>query len=404
VPPTTRDDVRIEKLRSILLSSFPQLTPESLRVVKSPYRVCPLGAHVDHQLGLVTGMTVDRNVLLVYAEQPRPEVRLLSVNFPGQVSFSLQNIPAKREMDWGNYARGAAYALKKKYALSHGIVGVIEGNLPVGGLSSSAAVGIAYLLALEQANHIEEDPIANIEWDRLIENEYIGLNNGILDQSTILLSEADKLLCLDCQDSRYELVTPGPSLPSFNVLVVYSGISKFLGKTGYNSRVAECHLAALELYRLARNQDPPDQLRLRYITAEEFQRFGGQLNGVAKKRSSHFFGELQRVQQGMEAWRQGDLHTFGNLMTASGASSIENYECGSPHLISIYELLRDLPGVYGTRFSGAGFRGCCIAFIDPDHAPAICRRIAEEYPRRHPDIADVYEIHVCTMDHGARIL
>lgn len=404
MPPTTRDDLRIEKLRSILLSSFPELTPESLHMVKSPYRVCPLGAHVDHQLGLVTGMTVDRNVLLVYAVQTKPQVRLLSVNFPGQVAFSLQDIPAKQELDWGNYARGAAYALKKKYTLSNGIVGVIEGNLPVGGLSSSAAVGIAYLLALEQANGIEEDPIANIEWDRMIENDYIGLNNGILDQSTILLSQADKLLCLDCQDGCYELVAPGPSLPSFNILVVYSGISKFLGKTGYNSRVAECHLAALELYRLARNQDPPDQLRLRHISAEDFLRFGGQLNGVSKKRSSHFFGELQRVQQGIEAWRQGDLNSFGRLMTASGASSIENYECGSPHLISIYELLRDLPGVYGTRFSGAGFRGCCIAFIDPDYASAICRRIAQEYPRRHPDIADVYETHVCNMDHGARIL
>lgn len=398
------DQLRIAQLIATLKNSFPHISPSDIKVVKSPYRVCPLGAHVDHQLGLVTGMTVDRSVLLVYAANPRAEVELVSLNFPGKVTFSLAAVPDKIDQDWGNYPRGAARALQKDKVLHHGIIGAIEGNLPVGGLSSSAAVGVAYLLALEEVNGLKLSPVENIERDRLIENEYIGLNNGILDQSTILLSEENKLFCMDCQDSHYHLIAPGACMPEFNILVIYSGISKFIGKTGYNSRVTECHLAALELYRLARNEEPSEQLRLRHIATSEFRRFENQLNEVSRKRSRHFFGEMERVQQGIKAWEQGDLVIFGRLMNESGASSIHNYECGSPHLISIYELLRQMPGVYGGRFSGAGFRGCCVAFVDPALTESICETLHAEYPKRHPDITRNYEIHVCTMDHGARIL
>ncbi len=395
---------RIAGLISTLTHSFPHISPDEIKVVKSPYRVCPLGAHVDHQLGLVTGMTVDRSVLLVYAAHAKPEVELVSQNFPGKVAFSLNHIPDKMDQDWGNYPRGAARALQKDKILYRGIVGAIEGNLPVGGLSSSAAVGVAYLLALEEVNGLSLTPVENIERDRLIENEYIGLNNGILDQSTILLSEENKLFCMDCRDSHYQLIAPGSRMPEFKILVIYSGVSKFIGKTGYNSRVAECHLAALELYRLARNEEPAEHLRLRHIAPAEFQQFEKQLNDVSRKRSRHFFGEMERVQQGVQAWEQGDLATFGRLVNESGASSIHNYECGSPHLITIYELLQKMPGVYGGRFSGAGFRGCCVAFIDPAFADEICATLHSEYPKRHPDIAQNYEIHVCTTDHGARIL
>ena len=129
--------------------------PVRIRVVRSPYRICPLGAHIDHQLGPVTAMAIDQAVHLAYAPSGSAEVRLSSLSFDGEVRFSLEAIPPSQDGDWGNYARGAVSALKETYPLTQGIVGVTAGRLGEGGLSSSSAIGVAYLLALEDANGLD---------------------------------------------------------------------------------------------------------------------------------------------------------------------------------------------------------------------------------------------------------
>ncbi|MFQ5577714.1 MAG: galactokinase family protein, partial [Anaerolineae bacterium] len=126
--------------------------PGPVRVVKAPLRICPLGAHIDHQLGVVTGMTIDRAIFLAFVPASGGAVRVESLNFTPPVSFSLDDIPPPRRGDWGNYLRGAARALQGQHRLERGLTGVVGGDMPVGGLSSSAAVTIAYLLALEAAN------------------------------------------------------------------------------------------------------------------------------------------------------------------------------------------------------------------------------------------------------------
>jgi galactokinase/galacturonokinase len=123
-----------------------------------------------------------------------------------------------------------------------------------------------------------------------------------------------------------------------------------------------------------------------------------------QKRADHFFSENERVKKGVAAWKKGDLNSFGQLMFASGASSIRNYECGCPELITIYNILRETPGVYGARFSGAGYRGCCIGLIDPEYKDTIKARIAAEYPLKHPEYKEVYRVNFCKTDDGARII
>ena len=122
------------------------------------------------------------------------------------------------------------------------------------------------------------------------------------------------------------------------------------------------------------------------------------------RRARHYFGEMERVQEGLDAWQQGDLHNFGSLVNASGESSIKWYECGSPQLITLYEILRETSGVYGTRFSGAGFRGNCIALIDPSQGDAIAEAVHRRYPLAHPDVADRYSIHFCYPDGSAGVV
>ncbi len=174
----------------------------------SPYRVCPLGAHVDHQHGLVTGFAIDKGVDLwfnVNEETPSgspciggekkssinredlggSHVHLESKTFEGVVDFDIDKPSQVREHHWGDYARGAKYALRKRFELKRGIEGVIQGSLPVGGLSSSAAVLIAYVMAFAKANDITLQPFEVVKIASEAEREYIGLNNGLLDQAWI---------------------------------------------------------------------------------------------------------------------------------------------------------------------------------------------------------------------------
>lgn len=371
-----------------------------VRFVLAPYRICPLGAHVDHQLGLVTGLTVDAGVLLAFTPSSQGSVRLVSRNFDGSVEFRLDDIPAAAGGDWGNYARGAALALQSVHAIRSGFDGVIEGNLPSGGIGSSAAAGVAYLIALETVNGLQVPAAQNIRLDQLIENRYIGLNNGVLDQSVILLTQARCLLQLDCQSGEHESVASPNAVSQLELLVVYSGLSRALAATDYNRRVSECEEAARLLLQEA-GSAVPERPVLRNVSREMFDAHARVLPGSPRKRAQHFFEEVARVPLGVDAWRKGDFFRLGELIHASGESSIYNYESGAPHLITLHRMLSRMPGVYGARFSGAGFRGNAVAFIHPDAREDVQRRIQAEYPKAHPDTAETFSMRSCRLGSGA---
>ncbi len=396
---------QIEIQRHALLqahqSAFGSRTSD-VRYAVVPYRICPLGAHVDHQLGLVTGLTIDRGIRLAYSPGSSGRVRLASRNFPGLIDFELDSIVPASPGDWGNYARGAALALRSAHAIRQGIDGVIEGDLPAGGISSSAAVGIAYLFALEAVNGLRISDRENVALDQEIENRYIGLNNGILDQSVILLGEEGRLLQLDCQTGAHDSVAFPAGNSRFDVTLVYSGLSRSLASTDYNRRVTECREAAKLLLQHAGNPKP-DHPVLRQVSKEIFDAYAHMLPAAPRKRAQHFFDENARVPKGVDAWREGDLTRFGDLVNASGESSISNYESGAPHLITLYRMLSSMPGVYGARFSGAGFRGFAAALTHPDAREEIERRIRMEYPKAHPDIADKFFMNFCRPGPGASL-
>lgn len=375
---------------------------DEIRVVRSPLRVCPLGAHIDHQLGKVTGLTLNAAVLLAFRTRSDGVVRLGSRDFDGVVEFALDDIGAPVPGEWGNYPRGAAWVMRETYGITTGIEGVLSGPLPIGGLSSSAAVDVAYLLALQSANELEVTPKESIRLAQRIENDYIGLNNGILDQSIILESRRGALTFLDTQSFEFEHVSAPPGT-RYDIVVAFSGLSRALMGTDYNRRVAECGQAAAELYRLA-GQTPPGDPRLRLVPVEVYQQHEARLPDPLRKRARHYFTEMDRVEAGVSAWRLGDLPAVGRLMRESGASSITNYECGSPHLIALYEMLNETPGIHGARFSGAGFRGSCVALADPDRRVQIAAVLANRYPALFPDVATAYSVHFCSSAGAAELM
>ncbi len=377
--------------------------PEQVRLVRSPYRICPIGAHIDHQLGPVTALAIDRSVLLAFAPSGDQQVRLESLDFPGTVAFALDNVPGRQAEEWGNYPRGAVLALQKNgHILEQGIVGLTSGTLHGGGVSSSAAVGVAFLLAFEAASGLDVSLEENVTLDQAIENEYLGLRNGILDQAAILLCKRDHLTIIHCSSIRHESIPTPTSMPRFQILLAFSGLRKALVGTDYNRRVDECAEAARILLNASgRSNDLPV---LGNVQTEEYTAHGQILQGVPARRARHFFTEVDRVQRGVEAWKAGRLAEFGALMSASGESSIHNYECGSPPLIDLYQVLVETPGVLGARFSGAGFRGCCVALVEPEHAEAAADSVRQSYARQHPELAEGAAVILCESADGASIV
>ncbi|MBP7494102.1 MAG: GHMP kinase [Spirochaetales bacterium] len=392
----------MEKLKEMFREKF---TRNEVRVVQSPLRICPLGAHVDHQHGYVTGMALDASIFLAYAPNPERYIRVQSLDFPDEEYFHLDHIPDMIPGFWGNYIRGAALSLERQYKLKVGIQGVVRGRHPIGGLSSSAAVITAYLMALCDVNGFSPSKEELIRLSHWVETDFIGLNNGILDQSANILSKKGYLMFMDCRTEQYELVPKSPRMPDYEVIVVYSGISTALMGTDYNNRVDECKVAAWILQELDSGKvSPLKQVRLRDVAPDQFEALKGSLPGRFRRRAEHFFSENQRVLKGLQLWKEGDVSGFGRLMFESGESSIRNYECGCPELITIFETLSDCDGVYGARFSGAGYRGCCIGLVDPSKKESIQEKIESVYPKKHPQYKDTFKVYYSKTGDGARIL
>ena len=371
----------------------------------SPYRVCPIGAHVDHQHGLVMGFAFDKGVDLFFTPTDDGQVELASRSFEGDILFDIQAPVQVRNYNWGDYARGAKFALRKRFELKRGIRGVLQGSLPVGGLSSSAAVLVAYVMALAKANDIALTKMEIIKIASEAEREYIGLNNGILDQSCIVLSEEESILFLDTESEQYRIIRRNPKMPPFELAIIFSGLTRSLVSSDYNLRVNECKAAAWNM--LAYQEQPLKKLEktfLRDVPREIYEKTKERMPGRFARRAEHFYSEYKRVRKGVTAWESGNLALFGKLSFESCESSIHNYECGSPELIAIYELMRRTEGVYGGRFSGAGFKGACVALVDPAKREEIRETITKGYLEQFPEYAETFEIHFCHPARGAHFV
>ena len=369
-----------------------------------PYRISPLGAHIDHQYGKINGLALDKGIHIAYSPKRNGVVELKSLNFPKRAQFHVNAIPDEKVGDWADHMRGAAKMLAEKYPLRTGLSAVIEGTLPIGGLSSSASVIIAFLSALAKVNGIALGDWETIMMAKAAENKYVGVNCGKLDQSCEVLCRKDQLLYLDCRDDSYELIPMNPAMKPFKIAVLFSGLERSLATSAYNLRQDECKAAAYSLLAHAGMEYGKFiDTRLRDVPVEVFEAYKDRLPESFRKRASHYFTEIARAEAGAEAWRRGDLDEYGRLIFASGKSSVENYECGCPELITLYNIMTETDGIYGGRFSGAGFKGCCMALIDPDKAEEIERRVTDRYLKTYPELTGKYSFHICQSADGVRL-
>ncbi len=366
----------------------------------APYRVCPIGAHSDHNLGKITGLAIDRGVHLAYGAKANGVVELCSLQFPKRAQWFIQSVPP-RQGDWADYLRGAVWALQKRQRLAVGLCGVIEGTLPIGGLSSSAAVTIAFLTALCRVNGVTLSPEELIETALDAEQNYVGMKVGKLDQSCEVLCKKDHLLYLDTRDGSFERIPAGETMPPREIMIFFSGLEHSLTGSLYNTRVDELKAGVYALRAFAGMESIPfADAVARDVPREVFERFRHRLPESWRLRCEHWYGEFARVEQGAEAWRRGDLEEYGRLCFQSGWSSIHNWQSGAPEQIRLYEIMTETEGIYGGRFSGAGFKGCCMALVDPARAEEIEEKVSRAYRKDYPRLEGKYGVFRCCSADG----
>lgn len=388
-----------------MIKKFNRLYPDSSDIRKTfcPYRVCPIGAHVDHQHGLVSGFAIDKGIDIIYSPTDTGVVELHSMNFEGKKQFHINNVPEKKG-DWADYFRGATVTLAKKYDLNYGLHCLIRGSLPVGGLSSSAAVTLAFLKALCDVNGIALSDSELIETAYISEREYVGVNVGTLDQSCEVYCRKDALLFLDTDNGTYEIIPKNKKAKDFEIAIFFSGLERNLASSAFNMRVDEVKSAAyaLKAFSGAEYGKFKDTV-LRDVPYEVFEKYKDKLPENWRKRAQHFYEETHRVLQGVEAWREGNIEKLGALCTASGNSSITNWETGSEELKKICEIMNETEGIYGGRFSGAGFKGCCMALIDPKFKDHIRENMTAKYLEAFPQYEGKFSVHFCKTADGCTI-
>ena len=391
-------DIRI--LENVFEKTFSE---KSQFIEFTPYRICPVGAHVDHHFGKVTGFAIDKGVYIAFSPAENTVIKAGSMQFGTIAEWDSQNVPPKQN-DWADLLRGATSELAKNHPLKHGLKCLLCGEMPVGGLSSSAAVVICLINALCKVNGIHIDALELIDTAQKAENYYVGVMSGKLDQCCEVYCKKDKLLYMDMKTGEHFLAEPGETMKPFSIAVFFSGIERNLASSDYNMRVRECCEAAYILKKAAGfSPVSADECRFRDVTYDEYLQYKNLLPEKLLRRAEHWYGECGRVELAVEAWQNGDIERFGEISTQSGISSIENYEAGSAELKKLCEIMWRTHGIYGGRFSGAGFKGCCMAVIDPQKETSVLETVENEYLAAFPHLKGKFSAHICHTADGVNV-
>ena len=366
-----------------------------------PYRICPIGAHSDHNLGKITGLAIDKGIHIAYSPKHNGVVEMMSLQFPKRAQWHITSVPEKKVGDWADYLRGVTMVLANRYRLQTGLCGVIEGSLPIGGLSSSAAVTIAFLSALCRVNGIVLGKQELIDMAYEAELTYVGVSIGKLDQSCEVLGKKDHLLYLDTKDGSYELIPRPTAMKPWKIAIFFSGLEHSLAGSKFNMRVDELRSGVYALQAFAGMEYGKFQeANARHVPREIYEQYKDKLPAPWARRCEHWYTEFERVEKGAEAWRRGDIEAYGKLSFESGWSSIHNWESGAPEQIRLYEIMTQTDGIYGGRFSGAGFKGCCMALIDPAYEEQVSRQVTDAYLHSFPYLKGKYDVFICDSADG----
>ena len=328
--------------------------------VRSPGRVNLIGEHVDYNDGFVLPMAIPLQTEMALRPRDDGDVVLHSPIFGDTRHFQLSNYG--KQNHWIDYAQAVASELQKEGIELSGFEAIVMSNLPLAsGLSSSASFEVAIALAFLHLAQVEKSPREIALLCQRAENNFIGVQSGIMDQMAVAACQADHALLLDCRS--LEMRQMPFKLRDHAIVITDSGAPRELAGSAYNERRAQCE----EGLRIMQ-QKVPDAKSLRDISHDQLDEMGGEMPSIVRRRLEHVIGEIERTQLAVEALERGDLEAFGQQMNMSHASLRDDYEVSSAELDFLTDWARRQPGVLGSRMTGAGFGGCTVTLIEKSRA------------------------------------
>ncbi len=367
---------QLSKAAEQVLAAFQKAVPRVKPLLCfAPGRVNLLGAHLDYNGGDVLPVAVDQGVYVAAAMRSDARVSVCSLNEQARFDCDIDELAslAANRLGWAAYPIGVFLVMSKKVEMHQGVDLWFAGDVPIGaGLSSSAALELATAFALNELYQIGFDRVELARIAHQAENEYVGLDCGIMDQFASALAASGGALLLHCRDGSFEQVPIAAD--QVEILVMNSLKQRSLGETGFNDRVREC-AGALRVLQ----EECGHRAFLCDYQQQDLESVAGKLDPVAHKRARHVILEMQRVQKGVQSLRSGDLSRFGEAVNASHRSTAVDYEVSCPELDVLTESASSLPTVFGSRLTGAGFGGCAIALVKPGCSSEVSEVVAESF-------------------------
>ncbi|MCX5859899.1 MAG: galactokinase [Proteobacteria bacterium] len=381
---------RIQKLQQEFKKQFG--FDNDTRLFRAPGRVNLIGEHTDYNEGFVLPAAIDRSILALARPRKDAQVRIYSLDFKNLFEFSLDKIKAVKD-SWGNYPMGVAQVLEGEKFKLKGFEAVFESNVPVGaGLSSSAAIELVNAFIFDAFSELKLDRVKMALLCQKAENEFVGVNCGIMDQFIIALGEKDRALFLDCRDLSYRLV-PVPS-EKVKLVITNTKVKRSLAGSEYNQRREECNEGVKLL-----KKNLPKIKSLRDVTPEDLVEHQNILPEIVRKRCTHVVMENDRVTRAVEALTHNNLREFGRLMVESHNSLRDLYQVSCPELDLLVKNALSLKGVLGSRMTGAGFGGCTVSLVDEKFVDEFRIKSARGYQK---GTGKVPEFYVCKISDGVK--
>ena len=387
----------IDQITTIYKDTFGH-TPA--HIARAPGRVNLLGEHVDYNDGFVLPAAIDRATYLAFSPTNARHSTLVAADLNGQASFSAETVLTKTRADssplpeWALYPAGVMWSLMEEKVPVLNMNAVFASDVPRGsGLSSSASVEMAFAIAWQTLGGWTLPPMQRALLGQKAENQYVGVNCGIMDQFASACGVENKLLLLDCRSLEWKTV---PLPENVSIVIADTTVRRKLTSGEYNKRREACE----EAVRLLQ-QDLLDVKSLRDVSVEDFNQFANKLPGEVEKRARHVVEEIGRSHQAQALLEASDVQTFGKLMNECHVSLRDLYEVSCPELDVMVKVAQSLEGCYGARLTGAGFGGCTVNLVEKKNVDAFAQGLANGYEAKtslHP------EIYITHASNGAELL
>ncbi len=371
-------------------------TGKEIKAAQAPGRVNLIGEHTDYNDGFVLPIAIDREIKMAAQARNDQKVKVYSLDFKTEESFKVNQISYKQESNWINYIQGVVkMILDEGYDLT-GMNLILTGNIPRGaGLSSSAALEVATAVILELVNGFKLDRVKLAKLCQQAENDFVGVNCGIMDQFISALGKKDNALFIDCRSNDYQLVPM--DIAETKIVISNTNVEHSLVDSAYNQRLNECQTAIEKFQQFLEK----DLTALRDVTISEFKEHKSKLSDLIRKRARHVIYENKRVKKTVSALKAGRLKEVGELMKQSHQSLSNLYDVSCKELDIMVDLALGIDGVLGSRMTGAGFGGCTVSLVKSNAVEEFKRKVSQGYFKQTGIETDIY---VCNIEAGAQQL